>query len=221
MVYLSVIDAFLGLWQEIFAAIIVLSVGWSWGHWRAGQAWHKREFKNRLVLSLNCLSTVEVSDEEGKNTSKPCLKLRTIFERDIIDVFQSHPMVNLVNKAISKITDQDPLLRFEEKDIWHILNVILNQIAEEFSAGTMKQDMGIEVTTKTYTFCLTYETAGEMRTRKPRIMIIEKEKLSNFPETEDFVLESELHRARIQTLQYLKKERNNSPHLFRDMEISL
>ena len=84
------------LWQEILGAavygLVILTVGWLWGRWRTQSQWRLKEFKNRVVLSIN-----SVKEENGKKR----LSLRTLFERDAQIVFQNSSMVNIVNKAIT------------------------------------------------------------------------------------------------------------------------
>lgn len=209
MIFLVLTD---GIGTEIIAALLILTVGWLWGRWRSSLAWRKKEFRNRIVLALNH------TEQQGDKTA---LKLRTLFERNIQDVFHNSTMIEVVNKAINEVNDEDPLLPLPKEDSWYVLNAILNQIAEQFARGTLAKNMGCPVTSKWYLFCLTFEKDGGIRMHKLRIMLIQKEALLNFPDSGDIELESEKHKLRIETLRKMKKEFTQRPHLFMDMEICI
>lgn len=219
--YALFISELASVWIEIFGAICVLSIGWLWGRWRSGVAWKQKRFTNRVVLSLNSLTYQEV-ESEGKTTKKPVLQLRTIFERDAIYVFQNEIMAEILNKCIKKVEPSDCLVHFAKEDSWYMLNAILNQICERFADGLLKKDMGMPIETRWYTFCMTYELEGSIRTHKPRVMMMEKEAFDNFPDDDpkNFVLEAETHTTRVKTLQHLKKQRQKYPHLFMDIQLS-
>ncbi|ORX64568.1 hypothetical protein BCR32DRAFT_330576 [Anaeromyces robustus] len=142
-------------------------------------------------------------------------------EKNLNDYIQNKHMIKIIKKAIKKTEPGKPLLIFPKKDAWYILNTILNQIACQFSDGTLKNDMGImNVTSQWYTFCLTYEKDCNVLMQKIRIMIIKRELLKNFPdETISFLLESETHDVRVQTLRTLSKELIEHPECFMDIEI--
>lgn len=195
---------------QIVTAVILITVGILWGRWRAIVAWRKKEFKDRVLLSLNCIE---------KKDDKLVLKLRTLFERNIHDVLQNDMMENIVNGAISDVHENDPILRLPPEDAWYVLNAILNRMSELFAAGFLRQEMGLAPGCKRYTFCLTFEKEGGIRIQKLRVMLIEKEKLLNFPENAQWVLESDKHKFRLQTLSFLKKELQKNPHLFMDIEL--
>lgn len=204
---------FSGFWEQILGALAILTLGWLWGRWLSTSAWKKKEFKNRILLSLNSLTT----DEQG-NTF---LRLRTLFEREMEDIFHNRIMVALVKQGIKDVQVGDPILKFPKEDAWYVLNAVLNKISEQFSTGGLRKDMGMPVTTKWYTFCLTFEIEGAIRMQKPRIMMIERDKLINFPASDDIRVESEKHLIRIQTLRTLQRKRQTNPHLFMDIELSM
>jgi hypothetical protein len=209
------ISALTGLWEQILAAALILFVGWMWGRWRSILAWHKKQFRDRVLLSLNCLN---------KQDDKTYLKLRTLFERDIHEVFQNDNMEKIVQKAIEQTTESDPLLRLPQEDGWYVLNAVLNRISEEFASGMLRKDMGLEVVSKWYTFCLTFEKEGGLRIQKLRVMLVEKDRLAEFPENielDHFVFESEKHKGRIQTLRFLKQELQKNPNLFMHIELCM
>lgn len=193
--------------------LIVLTVGWAWGRWQSLRAWRHKQFKDRVLLSLNCV------DIQG---DKAGLRLRTLFEKDVHDVFHNDSMIDVVRRRAREVKVGEPILRFADKDeAWHILNTVLNQIAERFVEGVIRKDMGLSTTTKWYTFCLTFEIDGGIRIQKLRVMMIEKEKLLAFPDSGDITVESEKHKIRIETLRSMKKELKANPHLFMDIELTM
>ena len=103
--------------------------------------------------------------------------------------------------------------------IWYYLNSVLNDVAEKFADGAIRRDMGQEVTLETYVICLTCESAGDLRTRKVRAMLIQKKVLENLP-AECPLLESPHHTTRWETLKQLAAERLRNPHKFLDIEIA-
>ena len=208
-------EQILNFLPEMLATVVGLLIGWLWGNWRALVAWKKKEFRSNVVLSLNSLLP------PTKENYKISLKLRTLFERSLQDIFPNRAMQDIVQRAINKTTETDPILRLEKEDSWHILNAILNKIAGMYPEGSLKKDMGIKTESKWYLFCLTFERSGSMRTQKPRIMIMDREKFLNFPEANEVELEDpQRHTTRVNTLLALKKDYRENPHLFQEMEIS-
>ncbi len=198
------------VWKELFAAIVILLIGWCWGKWRAIIIWKKKEFKNRILIALNTLY------KEGNQYR---LSLRTLFEKDLYDVLQDERMVRLVEKAIDATPEENPVLRLEKEDSWYILNSVLNKIAEQFATWTIRRDMGLGVNSKWYTFCMTYEKEGGVKMHKIRVMLIQKDILLNFPDEGEILLESGKHTTRVKTLRIMKKELQENPHLFMNLEL--
>jgi hypothetical protein len=66
--------------------------------------------------------------------------------------------------------------------------------------------------------CLTSESAGEVRTRKIRAMMIQKDLLLNLPKDEP-KFENPTHATRWKTLQYLAAQFQKTPYKFREVEI--
>jgi hypothetical protein len=201
---------FKGIWTDFAAAFLLFIIGWLWGQWRSRIAWLKKEFKNRVLISLNILL---------KKDDKLRLELRTIYEDDIMVLFSNHEMVKLVNQAIEKATPENPILDLKSDDAWYILNVVLNKISQHFAKGLLRKDMGLNVTSKNYIFTLAFEKEGGVRVQKLRILLIDKEKLLNFPEENSIELESEKHKIRIETIRIMKRMLKEKPYLFMDIEI--
>jgi len=203
---------------KLLGPIIGLLVGWFWGQWQANSAWKKKKFTNRTVLSLN---VIDLYDAPAEGAPVGALKLRTLFERDLSDVFHNQAMESMVKEAAKATAPGDPILRFPKDDVWFILNSILNQIAEQFAVGTLKADMGGDVAKTWYTFCVTFEHEERMHQFKPRILLMQRDTFLSFPDTGEFDLETPHHEVRVETLRLLKAERQKNPHLFMDLELTL
>lgn len=208
----TIISSLQGVWEQIIAGVLILLAGWIWGNWRSIQAWRKKQFRDRVLLALNSL------DNKG---DKPILKLRTLFERDIHEVFQNNAMEKIVQEAVTKVSENDPILRLSQENSWYVLNAVLNRISEQFASGLLRRDMGMVATSKWYVFCLTFEKEGGLRIQKIRIMLMEKDTFINFPAEGEIGVESEKHTFRIHTLRLLRQEYQKNPHLFMHIELCM
>jgi hypothetical protein len=192
-------------WVKFATAALIAAGGWLLGRRRARAEWGRREFYDRLNISLNVL-------RDGT------LMIRTIAEESCLDVFLNSVAVAKLIDVARHTTPQDPLLELPEKDYWFYLNAVLNKVAERFGEGQIRRDLGLPVTTGHYLMCLTSESAGEVRTRKIRAMLIQKNLLLNLPEAEP-KYESPTHATRWKTLKYLAVQLQKTPYKFRDVEI--
>ena len=201
---------------ELFFSLLAVAVGWSWGELRARREWQKKEFTSEVVLSLNLVGEASSPDFVAS------LKLRTLFERRLEEVFPNPMMRKLILKSCQKTTPEDPLVRLPSPDGWYVLNRVLNQIAEMFSKGFLKEDLGSTPSKGRYLFCLTYEREGGIRAQKLRIMLIQKDKLLHFPDQGDFELENPTyHKVRVTTLRKLKELYQKEKEHFMEVEVAL
>ena len=214
----DVLAAVLDFIPKILGAVLGVFAGWMWGQWQAGSAWKKREFNNSILLSLNI---IEPFTEPREDKAVASLKLRTLFERDLRHVMRNTAMQSEVRAAMERAKAEGPVLSFPEEDSWYILNTILNQIAEQFAAGTMRDDMGGEVQKRWYVFCLTYEHSELMHQFKPRILLIDKERFWAFPKEGEVLLESYKHEVRVDTIRLMQEKYEKHPHLFMELELAL
>jgi hypothetical protein len=192
---------------KLLTGMILMALGWYIGRSRAREHWKKQEFLDRLNLSLN---TIE----------KGTLKIRTLSEKRCEDVFLNSAAADAIQKFAKMTTAADPILPIPTKETWFYLNSVLNDVSEQFAEGLLKRDIGGPVTTATYLIALTCETAGEMKTRKTRAMVIQKSHLMNLPE-EMPKLESPSHITRWETLKFLSSEYAKNPSRFMEVELSV
>ena len=190
------------LWIAVAAGVASFLVGR-----RARMRWRKREFLDRLNVSLTRI-------EDGK------LLIRTLLEMDCDDVFLNATASKTVVELAKQTTADDPLLPIPKADCWMYLNAVLNEISERFAIGQMKRDLGMPVECGTYLVALTCERAGAVRTQKVRAMLVRKSLLTNLP-AEEPTYESPTHTTRWTTLQQMAEQHKTNPHRFLEMEICL
>ncbi len=192
---------------QLIAVSVFTFIGWGFGRWRARRAWKNRDFLDRLNFSLNIL-------QDGR------LEIRTLLEKSCEEVFLNQSASERVLASAKQTTAANPFLPLPKADYWYYLNQVLNELAEKFATGPLKRDLKLPVTSASYLICLTSESAGEIRTRKIRAMIIRKEQLLTLPE-EVPQLESPHHITRWETLQRMKAAYQKEPHLFLEMELGV
>lgn len=193
----------------IFFGTTVLSfvAGRWWGKYQAKKQWRKKQFLGRIIVSLNSFT-------DG------WLKIRTIFERSLEEVFLNPVAIDKVRAASLRTTVDNPLLPIAGEDRWYLLNFVLNAVAERFSGGLMRYDAGQSLRPVTYLLFLTCEVVGEDRIRKVRAMMLRKDLLENFPYGEDMpMLEQNWHRDRIVTLRRAAELYKKEPDNFLAIEI--
>lgn len=193
--------------SKLLAAAVFTVIGWGVARWRSKRSWARRDFLNRLNFSLNVL-------QDGK------LLIRTLMEKKSEDVFLNQSAVERVLASAKLTTAKNPFLPLPQADYWYFLNQVLNELAEKFATSSLKRDLNLSVTSARYLICLTSESAGEIRTRKVRAMIIRKDQLLTLP-TEKPIFESEHHITRWETLHLMKEAYQKQPHLFLEMELGV
>jgi hypothetical protein len=190
---------------KLLTAAAFTFVGWMFGRWRAARSWRKREFFNRLNVSLNTL-------HEGK------LLIRTVLEKTCEEILLNSVAVERLIKVAQKTTKESPIIPIEKDDRWFYLNAVLNEISETFAEGLFRREAGKPYDAVRYLICLTNECDGEVKTRKIRAMVIRKETLINLPkDTPTF--ESPNHKIRWTTLQQMQKAYAADPTSFIEAEI--
>lgn len=201
----AVIDLIMDNWiKAVVTAIVMLMAGW-YGSYRANKNWAKREFYDRLNISLNII--------EGGY-----LRIRTILEDPLPKIFLNKAAADMVLAAAKRTTEADPILPIKPKDRWFVHNEILNQISEQFNDALIRYDLGKPVDCAQYIIALTSEKAGDVRTRKVRAMLIKKKSLRNLGDTMP-KLEASQHSVRWHTLKVIAERFEKNPDEF--IEISI
>ena len=178
-----------------------------WGRYKASRQWHAKEFLDRVIVSLNIFA-------DGY------LKIRTVLERSVEEVFLNRLAIDKVEAACRKTTLENPIMPIDQKDRWFLLNFVLNAVAEHFVSGNIRQDAGQPVNVVKYALFLTCELVGEERIRKIRAMLVRVDVLENFP-YEDAMpkLENPWHADRIKTLRVAAALYKKEPDHFLTLEV--
>lgn len=186
---------------SVLTSLAAFIFGRYYGRWKARREWESKEFLNRVIISLNILS-------DGT------LKIRTVLERSIEEVFLNPIAIEKIQAAVKLCTPDNPILPIPKEDRWYLLNFVLNSVAEHFIAGQLKLDAGQPVKILRYALFLTCEVVGDERIRKVRAMLVRRDVLDDFPYADTMPkLENPWHEDRIKTLRraaaMLKAEPDN------------
>lgn len=190
---------------KIVVGFLLMVIGWYFGKWRAQAHWKKQEFLDRLNISLNTIDS-------------GVLKIRTLSEKRCEEVFLNQVAADTVQKLAQRTRGNDPILPIAKDDVWYYLNAVLNDLSEQFAVGALKRDMGTPVSAAIYLVVLTCESAGDMRTRKVRAMVVKKSLLTNLPPTPP-KFEFDRHHTRWETLQFMAAEYAKNPWRFLEVEL--
>lgn len=192
--------------SAVTASLAFLFGRW-YGRWKARRQWESKEFLHRVIISLNVL-------RDG------VLKIRTVMERNLDDLFLNPIAIEKVQYAARACTPADPMMYIEKDDRWFVLNFVLNAVAEHLIVGNIRQDAGLPVTAVKYSLFLTCEVVGEERIRKVRAMMVRTELLENFPYGPEEMsrFENPWHIDRIRTLQKAAEVFKKEPDLFLTIE---
>lgn len=203
----QLLDILKSHWHQILISIFSLFVGAWLGRRRAKREWARKEFFDRINFSLN-----SISDDT--------LRIRTLIEKNTSDVFLNKIATQRVLDAATHTNAESALLPLEKDDRWFILNAVLNELSEKFAEGFLRRDLGLPVRSAMYLVCLTFESAGDLKTRKIRVMIIRKDVLTALP-TEPPKFERPHHKTRWQTLHQLAASYAAEPDHFLEVELGL
>ena len=178
-----------------------------WGRYKAGRQWRSKVFLDRVIVSLNIFA-------DGY------LKIRTVMERSVEEVFLNRLAVDKVEAAARATTADNPVMPIAKADRWFLLNFVLNAVAEHFVAGNIRQDAGQPVVLVRYALFLTCEQVGDERIRKIRAMLVRADLLDNFPYPDVMPrLESPWHDFRIGTLRKAAALYKTEPDNFLILEV--
>jgi hypothetical protein len=123
-------DYFHDHWSKLAMAALFMAIGWLFGKRRARGEWRRREFYNRVNISLNAI-------REGT------LRIRTIAERHCSDVFLNSVATDALINSARETTPENPMIALPEHDYWFYLNAVLNELSEKFGEGQIRRDMGL------------------------------------------------------------------------------
>lgn len=194
-------------WQQLLISLVSIALGAWWGRRRAKRDWARKEFLDRINFSLNSIV-------DGK------LLIRTLIEKNSSDVFLNKVATELIGTAALRTNAESAMLPLERADRWFLLNAVLNELSEKFADGFLRRDLGLPVKAAVYLICLTYESAGDLKTRKIRAMIVRKDLLSQLP-ADPPTFERPHHKTRWLTLNQLAASYLADPENFLEVELIL
>jgi hypothetical protein len=180
---------------------------WWWARRQAHRQWYAKEFLDRIIVSLNIFA-------DG------ALKIRTVLERSLDEIFLNKLAVAKVWAAARATTVENPVMPIAKEDRWFLLNFVLNAVAEHFVTGHIRHDAGQPVTIVKYALFLTCELVGDERIRKVRAMLVRHDVLENFPYADTMPgLENPWHADRIRTLRVAAALYKKEPDNFLMLEV--
>ena len=109
-------------WPSLVFWVVGIGIGAWWGRLRARRQWQKKEYLDRLNISLNMIT-------DGT------LRIRTVLEKNLLDVLLNRVAVQKVMDAAQLATEANPILPLAKEDAWYLLNGVLNEISERFAVG--------------------------------------------------------------------------------------
>jgi hypothetical protein len=147
------------------AGLILTWLGIAAVYWRKRSEWQRKQFTNQVNFSLNY-----VVDNQ--------LKLRTLLETSVQEVWLNDYGVKKVLAAAERTTAVQPFIVLADvEDMAFIQRAVLNVLSERFSEAFLAASMGLPVKKAVYCFALTYEKYQDMRTRKFRVLLMERESM--------------------------------------------
>ncbi len=173
-----------------FAAFLV-GIICTWLAQRAARAaFTRRDFLHRVNFSLNFVENNE-------------LRIRTLKESDVDQIIlDNRHGRNVILKAArnARRSDQAPFLDLPPDCGWLVLNAILNEISEAFSAGHLAKSMGLPSRSCWYVFGVTCEWDDDVKMRKIRVMVIAEELLKTIDRFPLLKFQYPWHHVRYRTL---------------------
>jgi len=162
------------------------------------EAWRRRQFHKRILVSVN-------SVDHGT------LKFRSLFEKNLEDVLLNNGTAMSIVRQSQKLTPIDePFLQFAHRgDCWHILNSLLNTIAEINAQALIAKDLGVPVKSDWYWFGITFEKWPDIKLQKLRVMLVKQELLVALPSMPTPRFEISHHKERWKTLQRMAQIYND------------
>ena len=178
-------------WPELLWIAIVAIGASQWANKRAHRKWQKRDFLDRLNVSLTTIIN-------GR------MFIRTILEIDAQKILFNPTAARAITAYAKLTTIDNPILPFPAAQHRDYLNPILNELSSQYSEAYIRRDLGQEVTSDIYLLCLTCEKTGPVKTQKVRALLTKKSLLEALPQDEP-ISEFESHSVRFQTLSSIKQ----------------
>ena len=156
--------------------------------------WKSGRFGKRVNISLNVLAN-------------GVLRIRTVHEHTMQDIFLSSYARKLLAKAAKKTTISDPFLHFEnERDAWLVYNDVINMISSMYSGHMLSAAAQGRLDETQFLIAITWERDEEVRIQKYRVLLVQENVLNELESRSNPDLEVPHHRPRIAALQMMRKQ---------------
>src|SRR5262245_33209270 len=118
----TAVKIFVTVGLPVITTVLSFVAGRFWGYYRAHRQWSRKDFLGRIIISMNLF-------QENR------LRIRTIMERTLEEIFPNAIAVGKVQDAAKRTTVENPMMPLAKEDSWFILNFVLNHVAEHFTQG--------------------------------------------------------------------------------------
>ena len=101
-------------WPELVWIVVAAGLASYFAGYRARKSWLKREFWDRLNVSLTTIT-------DGK------LRIRTLLEMECERIFLNSTAAKNIVRFAKQTTADNPMLPIPKEDCWQYLNAVLNE----------------------------------------------------------------------------------------------
>jgi len=208
-------------WAKVVFLLIGAGLSLAWKYFWDRRQWRKRQGVETLHLSINSIqvrdSQVTRSNDQGvevtESIKQPWLFLDCIYEDNLSNRVSNRYVRQLIRRAVSRTTAQQPFLHFGESadDHWYVMNMLRMSIAE-IKGGDSLEKLGdssrFHVIDVQCVFAATYERWPGMRQGKIRLMLARESDITQDRFRQTFQFEDPHHIERPKTLTRMSEDYN-------------
>jgi len=192
-------------WIKAVGALVLTFLSGTWAFFWAWRKWRSHHDTDVLHVSQN---TIEMRPTGPEGGMEAWLVLDVHSENQLSNDI-THPIpCRLIKQAAGRTTEEQPFLRFDKEDRWHVLNIVRLALAEPFKIGTAAKMLPeAKVGVVEAIFAMTYERYATMRQGKIRVMIVPKSMMEDRGALErEFRFSSPQHSDRVITLRKMQAD---------------
>jgi hypothetical protein len=220
-------------WAKVVFLLIGALLSLLWKYFLDRRAWKNRQGIETLHLSSNTIeyrktetqpqaqsiaeTKVPDSNDAQSATTKPenqpWLILDCVFEDDLNNKVSNRYVRQLIKRAITKTTVDQPFLRFgsSEDDHWFVMNMLRMGIAEIKGGDSLEKlatSPAVPIADVKSVFAVPYERWPGMRQGKIRIMLAREDDIADDKFSQDFQFEDPHHVDRPKTMRQMTADYN-------------
>ena len=212
-----------GHWVKILFLLIGAALSLVWKYYWDRRLWKKRQGVETLHLSSNTIQyrkteetrTTEDGETETEQITLPWLFLDCIFEDNLANKVSNRYVRQLIRRAISKTTIEQPFMHFgdTDDDHWFVMNMLRMGIAEIKGGDSLEKLSGTAlapVRDVRCVFAVTYERWVGMRQGKIRIMLARESDVVEDKFSQDFQFQDPHHVDRPKTMIQMTLDYNDA-----------